>query len=603
MIFIKRNLYATLTGLVVASASQALVVQQEVPQPFMPDFKLLLPGHTPSTSSLQAALAALNAGRLDEARHLAQSELTVAPNTAPAHEILGAIWALDGDLVQARKALEKALSLDSRQWTAQVKLGDLDLAQGNRLAAQKHFEAASKLGGDDPQLQQRLGLMAFYNGHFDAAETHFRKGVVGLAADSVSIRPYLAWIHNQRGHYAQTLALFQEVPLQKMNDAQSYIAVGTALAGLDRMQEAKTLLDDARPRLPAHPGLWLLSGRILRQMGLFTEALPVLTKAVQLSPNNREAGMDLALAEIGAGNLPAGLARAQKLAQSAPANTSLQLGMAQAYAQAQQPDKAIAAYRSLLDAPQARRSAALGLARQLMLAGSYKDAQAVLEKVQTHEPHDTEILRMLGSVQATQGHYATAAQTYRKALQQKPVQPELLQLMSMAQARAGDAAGALQTAQKLVDMEPENPKALLLLAMQQEGAGKLEQAQSSYEAVLARDSQNLVAGNNLALILLERGQTQRAQDLATQLHQRAGNDPQLLDTVGWVYLRSNRIAEGRKILEQVIALPNASPNAWYHYAVLLSEQGEKQKAGEAARKALALSPTFKYARQARALAS
>ena len=603
MIFIKRNLYAALTGLVVASACQALVVQQEVPQPFLPDFKLPLPGHIPNTSSLQAALAALNSGRLDEARRLAQSELAVAPNTAPAHEILGAVWALEGDLVQARKALEKALAIDSRQWTAQMKLGDLDLAQGNRMAAQKHFDAASKLGGDDPQLQQRLGLMAFYNGQFDAAEAHFKKGVIGLASNSVSIRPYLAWIHNQRGHYAQTLALFQEVPLQKVNDAQSYIAVGTALAGLDRMQDAKALLDDARPRLPTHAGLWLLSGRILRQLGLFAEALPVLTKAVQLNPNNREAGMDLALTEIGTGNAPAGLARAQKLAQSTPVNNALQLGMAQAYALAQQPDKAIATYRALLDVPQARRSAALGLARQLMLAGSYKDAQAVLEKVQTHEPHDTEILRMLGSVQATQGHYATAAQTYRKALQQKPVQPELLQLMSMAQARAGDAAGALQTAQKLVDMEPENPKALLLLAMQQEGAGKLEQAQSSYEAVLARDSQNLVAGNNLALILLERGQTQRAQDLATQLHQRAGNDPQLLDTVGWVYLRSNRIAEGRKILEQVIALPNASPNAWYHYAVLLSEQGEKQKAGEAARKALALSPTFKYARQARALAS
>jgi tetratricopeptide (TPR) repeat protein len=552
---------------------------------------------------LALALEALNAGRLGEALRLAQDELTRQPRSAPAHEVLGIAWALQGDLAKGRKALEQAVALDPRQWTALVKLGDLDLAQGNRAAAQARFQAASKEGGEDPQLQQRLGLMAFYAGRFNEAEGFLKKGVAGLAPDSVSVRPHLAWIYNQRGQYAQTMMVFQGVPLQKTKDPQAYIAVGTALAGLERKQEAKALMEEARQQFPKYPGVWLLSGRILRQMGLSADAVPVLKQAVQLSPGNNMAAMDLALAEIGAGDTPGGLARAQAIASAVPKNALLQHGLAQAYAQAKQPDKAIAAYRPLLAVAQTRRGAALGLSRQLMLTTRYSEAQTVLEKAHAQDPDDAELLQMLGSVQATQGQYAPAVKNYRKSLQLNPSQPEVLQLMSVAQARTGDPAGALETAQKLADFSPDNPVGLLFLAMQQEGAGQPEKAQANYEAVLRKDANNRVALNNLALILLERGQSARSLELAAQLLPVAGNDPQLLDTVGWVYLKNNRVAEGRKVFEQATALPNAGPIVWYHYAVLLSGQNEKQKAADAARKALALGPNFKYAKQARALAS
>lgn len=603
MTHVKRNLYTALAGLLMASASQAIVVLQEDPI-FTPNFQQLQPRSAATASAgLASALEALKAGRLEEALRLVQDELIRQPRSAPAHEVLGIVWALQGDLAKGRKALEQAVALDPRQWTALVKLGDLDLAQGDRAAAQKRFQAASKEGGEDPQLQQRLGLMAFYGGRFNESVTFLKKGIAGLAPDSVSVRPYLAWIYNQRGQYAQTLSVFQGVPLQKVKDAQAYIAVGTALAGLDRKQEAKTLLEEARTQLPKHPGVWLLSGRILRQMDLFAEAVPVATQAVQLSPNNKMAAMDLALAEIGAGNTAGGLDRAQALASSAPKNVLLQYGLAQAYVQAKQPDKAIAAYRPLLLSAQTRRGAALGLSRQLMLSTRYPEAQAMLEKAHIKDPDDAELLQMLGSVQATQGQYAPAVKSYRKALQINPVQPEVLQLLSVAQVRTGDAAGALQTAQKLADANPENPVALLFLAIQQEGASQPDKAQSNYEAVLRKDPNNRVALNNLALVLLERGQPGRALDLAVQLHPTAGNDPQLLDTVGWVYLKNNRVAEGRKVLELALTLPNAGPTVWYHYAVLLSGQNEKQKATEAADKALAMNPNFKYAKQARALSS
>ncbi|MBB1076801.1 tetratricopeptide repeat protein, partial [Rhodoferax sp. 4810] len=570
MIHVKRNLFTTLTSLLLASASHALVVQQEEPI-FAPNFPQLNPlGTTPSSAVLSAALEALNAGRLEEALRLAQDELARQPQSAPAHELLGVVWALQGDLTKARKALEQAVALDFRQWTALVKLGDLDLAQGDRAAAKKHFQAASAQGGEDPQLQQRFGLMAFYDGRFNEAEAFLKKGIAGLAPDSVSVRPYLAFIYNQRAQYAQALSVFQGVPLQKVKDAQAYIAVATAMAGLERNQEAKTLLDDARKQFARHPGVWLLSGRLMRQMGLFPDAIPVLSQAVQLSPSNKMAAMDLALAEIGGGDTAGGLARAQALAKAAPKNLLLQAGLAQAYAQAKQPEKAITAYRPLLAVAQTRRSAALGLSRQLMITTRYKEAQAVLEKAHANDPNDAELLQMLGSVQATQGQYAPAVQSYRKALQINPAQPEVLQLLSVAQARTGDVAGALQTAQKLADVEPGNPQALLFLAIQQEGAGQPDKAQSNYEAVLRQDPKSRVALNNLALILLERGQAGRALDLAVQLLPFAANDPQLLDTVGWIYLKNHRAAEGRKVLEQALALGNAGPNVWYHYAVLLS---------------------------------
>ncbi len=608
MISFQRNRFClALAGLLLASASQAIVVPQEDLLPRLDLQQLQFPAapaaNAPpaANAQLRAALDAITAGRPEEALRLAQGELQRQPKSAPAHEVLGIAWALQGDLAKGRTALEKAVALDPSQWTALVKLGDLELAQGDRAAAQKRFEAAAKKGAEDPQLQQRLGLVAFYGNRFNDAEVFLKKGIAGLAPDTVGVRPYLAWIYNQRGQYARTLAVFQGVPLDKAKNAQAYIAVGTALAGLGRAQEARALLEGARLQLPTHPGVWLLSGRNLRQMALFADAVAVLKQAVKLSPGNKMAAMELALAEMGGGDTAGGLARAQALALSAPQNMALQHAMAQAYAQAGQPDQAVALYRPLLEVAQTRRGAALGMARQLMLGRSYPQAQAVLQKALAQDAGDAELLQLLGSVQASQGQYAPAVQSYRKALQANPAQPEVMQLMSVAQTRAGDAAGALQSAQKLADFAPESPVALLFLAIQQEGAGKPEQAQSNYEAVLRMDTGNRVALNNLALIMLERGQPQRA--LARQLHPSAGSDPQLLDTVGWVYLKSNRADEGRKALEQAVALPHAGASVWYHYAVLLSGQNEKHKAAQAASKALSLDPKFKYAAQSRALAS
>ena len=601
--FQSKKFAPALASLLLASAVQAALVPQDGLLA-EPDLQQLQPqGIAAASTELRDALQALSAGRPEEAVRLAQSALARQPKLAAAHEVLGTAWAMKGDLAKARKALEKAVALEPRQWTALVKLGDLDMAQGDLMAAQKRFEAAVKGGREDPQLQQRLGIVAFYGNRLDEAETFLTKGIAGLAPDRVGVRPYLGMVYNQRGQYTRTLALLQGVPLQEAKNAQAYIAVSVALAGLNRRQEARTLLEAARLQLPIHPGVWLLSGRILREMGLFAEAVPVLMQAVQLSPGNKMTAMDLALAEIGNGDTAGGLVRAQALAQSAPDNLLLQHGLAQAYAQAGQQDQAIAAYRPLLESAQTRRGAALGMARQLMLVRRYPQAQAVLEKAHAKDPDEPELLQMLGSVQANQGQYALAIANFRKSLQINPAQPEVLQLMSVAQARNGDTAGALQTAQKLADFAPENPVALLFLALQQQGAGQPEQAQVNYEAVLRKDAGNRVALNNLALILLERGQTGRALELAQQLHPAAGKEPQLLDTVGWVYLKANRVDEGRKVFEQAVALPNAGPDVWYHYAVLLSEQNEKQKAAEAASKALALAPGFKYAAQARALAS
>lgn len=592
-----------LLGLFSAFAGHAAVVLQEdlVNQPMLDKPRPAMTGADVRSEALKQALVALEAGRVEEARKLAESQIATNPGSAPAFEVLGTALALQDRRAEARKALERAVQLNPLQWTALMKLGDLDLAEGDRAAAEKRFAAVAKLQGDDPQLQQRLGLMAFYANRFDQAMTHFQKGIASLAPDTVSVKPNLAFIYNQRGQYRQTLDLFRDMPLAKVRDGEAYIAVATAMLGMEQLDEARKLLAEARAQLPKHPGLWLLSGRVARRAGQPAEASAMLAETLRLAPGNRLAAVELSLAEAASGRVQAGVDRMESLAKTNPKDVRVSLGMAQIQTMAGRLDKSAELYRGLLDQPGVRRFAALGLAQLLSQQGKVSEAEMVLRSGLNKDPADVEMLQQLGSTLAAQGNYKVAVRSYQQALALDPTRTQVLRLLSLAQSRAGDRSGALKSAEQLVSLLPQDSSALLLLGMQQEGGGRPADAVSTYQRLLAQDGKNLVAMNNLSLLLLERKQHKEALQLATDLVALAPEEPEVLDSAGWVYWRAGRASESRVLFEKAVKMPSAGPNVWYHYAVLLSESGEKALAARAAENALRLNKTFKYASEAKKL--
>jgi tetratricopeptide (TPR) repeat protein len=130
--------------------------------------------------------------------------------------------------------------------------------------------------------------------------------------------------------------------------------------------------------------------------------------------------------------------------------------------------------------------------------------------------------------------------------------------------------------------------------------GKAADAEAAYRRVLEIDTEAPVAANNLAWIYAERqDDLDKALALARSAIARLPNNPQVLDTLGWIYYRRG---EAEQAIPQFIASIEKNPkNPVYHYHLGLAyvAAASPAKARVAFSRALAIGDDFPGADDAR----
>ena len=127
-------------------------------------------------------------------------------------------------------------------------------------------------------------------------------------------------------------------------------------------------------------------------------------------------------------------------------------------------------------------------------------------------------------------------------------------------------------------------------------------AEKYYRETLEIDPQNALAANNLAFILAEGdGNLKEALDLASKAKEIAPDDPNIMDTLGWVYLKNEYYDFALMELKEAAAKLDDIPQVQYHLGMAWYKKGEKEKARDAFEKALGLGGTFKGAEKARSV--
>jgi Flp pilus assembly protein TadD len=133
-----------------------------------------------------------------------------------------------------------------------------------------------------------------------------------------------------------------------------------------------------------------------------------------------------------------------------------------------------------------------------------------------------------------------------------------------------------------------------------EGQGRVADAEKQYQRVLAVDPHAAIAANNLAYIYVA---SNRNLDQALQLAQTAAagmpDEPQVSDTVGWIYVKKNLAASGIPHLEASVKKTPNEPVAQYHLGMAYMQTGDYDKAKAALSKALSLKADFEGAAEAR----
>ena len=87
----------------------------------------------------------------------------------------------------------------------------------------------------------------------------------------------------------------------------------------------------------------------------------------------------------------------------------------------------------------------------------------------------------------------------------------------------------------------------------------------------------MLALNNLAWLYFEEGDS-RAVGLAERAYNRAPERAEIIDTYGWLLIKSGRLEKGLSLLEKAAKRSPENGDIRYHLAAGLAEVGEQSRA-------------------------
>ena len=147
----------------------------------------------------------------------------------------------------------------------------------------------------------------------------------------------------------------------------------------------------------------------------------------------------------------------------------------------------------------------------------------------------------------------------------------------------------------MIAREPANVEALLLLAEIEKSSGDHAGAIERYRAVLAVDSSNLMALNNLSTELTP-GSPDEALGFAQRAFDIAPDNAAVEDTLGWIYYRKGIYSTAAQYLKAAVA-KDPNPQRQLHFGLSCIKLGDVRLGRELLQAALRQNPGLRAAAQ------
>ena len=181
-----------------------------------------------------------------------------------------------------------------------------------------------------------------------------------------------------------------------------------------------------------------------------------------------------------------------------------------------------------------------------------------------------------------------------------PGASQLLVALYGSQGRVGEATARLEEAEAKGKLRPA---ARVLLGRLQAERGETAKARATFEAVLRSNPDLPLVKSDLAYLLaLDGTDLERANELARDAQAALPDDPEVLDTLGYVELRRGNPAVALVHFQRAATLAEerGAPRAvhFYHLGLAHRAAGHNPSAVEAFDRALALEPDFPEAGRA-----
>ena len=592
----------------------------------------LAPTNDRTYSSL--GMVQLAKGDAEAAEAAFRKAVEVGPKSVQAHLGLGNfLWAANRR-EEAVKSFDRALALDPKHPLANRLLATVHASGPTPEKAEPYFKAMADLPGNT---EGKLALAEFYlrTGKVDEG----KKTLLAAASQAATYAPAtrrLASLAYSEGRKADAYKQADEILAKNPKDADTLVMKG-------RMQVADGKLDDGLETFKS--AVAADARNVAAQFALGSahaakrevdQAIAAFTEVLRLNPRASAAQLQLANLYLAKGQVKQSATMAQDALTAAPGNpmarlirarTQLAQGQVQEagvemsalekqyprawpvqaqlgtyYAVRGDLAKARAAWETTLTLNPDAWEAQQGLVR-LELAEKKVDAawQRVSMLVDKH-PTDARYRVEQARVAVARRDMPAAEASLKKAIEINPAAMDAYGMLGQVYFTQNKLDQARSEFENVVKRNPQSLGAQTLIGMILQQQGKNDEAMDQYRRTIEINPKAAVASNNLAwLQATSGGNLDQALQYAQAARQVLPDQPEVNDTLGYVYLKKNIPAQA--IAPMLKAVEKDPRNATYHFrlgqAYLLS--GNKTKARDALQTALKLQADFAEAGEARTL--
>ncbi|MBZ5581585.1 MAG: tetratricopeptide repeat protein, partial [Acidobacteriia bacterium] len=231
-----------------------------------------------------------------------------------------------------------------------------------------------------------------------------------------------------------------------------------------------------------------------------------------------------------------------------------------------------------------------------MAQSKVDQAVQLLQAESAKTPTRTDFHLALGNIAVRAGRWDLAISEFQRVLASTEKggkgQGEMYLRIGETQRRKGDLQSAIQALQAARQTLPEDERVLSTLGLALDGAGRWNEAQQVYEATRKLYPNNPVVLNNLAYGMAEHGgDLDMALTLANRAKVLMPNMPEVSDTLSWIYLKKNLPDPAIDLLRELVTKQPNQSTFHYHMGMAYNQKGDKNRALDELKKALAANPT------------
>jgi tetratricopeptide (TPR) repeat protein len=565
--------------------------------------------HKPATpAEYQQIEDLIQQHRLAEARTSVLDELKKHPSSIEGYNLLGIIQSEQQDYAGAIASLQKALQLNPRSLKSHYNLGNIYMARQQTDLAESEFRTVLRLDPANSEANYNLGLVLMMKGSPAAAIPHLQRvHPMTPAAEFNLVRAYF-----QTRRTADALHAASQLSELGKSDVQVHFSLGVLLASEKLYKPAQLELEKADALQPETFEILYNLGQVVLRTSDYTKAALILNRALKLKPESPETMYLLAQAysnqshPLDALDL---LVRAHKLApnnadviflmaqvsmsqnyfedaipllesglQIAPGRADLLAALGESYFMAGKVEKAIEAFKKLLQIDASARSYAfLGLSYRNL--GRFDDAKPYFQQGLKLDPHNATCLFNLGFIAERQGDAAQAEDLFQQTLKANPQFPEALLELANIRLAARKFAEAEELLRRYVRVSRDPATGYYKLAMAERSLHETDAADRDL-GVFRTLSKNASSGplpyqhlfdylDNRSTLAPGARQQLDVESLLTQLKTHP-EQPQDLYLLAEAYLKSGQLDDARNTIAQLDKLSASDYRTLTGIGVLLA---------------------------------